>query len=142
MAALQGGYADRGGAGAAAVGLTLPCASRRMLCGMPPRQCEKLQPCALKFRRSAKQEGWPDEVRLRAGRSAEGFGYNTRNTARAVLFFPISGRGPDRDFVLAHVLFKRAAAVANHQAGWLDDTLCNAIVAACDKLLAGDPLAQ
>src|SRR3569623_933558 len=82
MAALQGGYADRGGAGAAAVGLTLPCASRRMLCGMPPRQCEKLPPCALNFRRSAKLEGWPDEVRLRAGRSAEGFGYNTRHTTR------------------------------------------------------------
>src|SRR3569623_3676297 len=58
-------------------------------------------------------------------------------TARAVLNFPISGRGPDRDFVLAHELIKRAAAVANQQAGWLDETLCNAIVAACDKNLAG-----
>ena len=63
-------------------------------------------------------------------------------TARAVLNFPISGRGPDRDFVLAHVLIKRAAAVANHQAGWLDETLCNAIVAACDKILAGDHIDQ
>src|SRR3569623_192920 len=58
-------------------------------------------------------------------------------TARAVLNFPISGRGPDRDFVLAHVLIKRAAAVANQQAGWLDETLCKAIVTACDKTLAG-----
>src|SRR3569832_1193272 len=39
-------------------------------------------------------------------------------TARAVHNFPISGRGPDRDFVLAHVRIKRAAAVANHRAGW------------------------
>src|SRR3569623_1003206 len=63
-------------------------------------------------------------------------------TARAVLNFPISGRGPDRDFVLAHVLLKRAAAVANHQAGWLDETLCNAIGAACDKILAGGHIDQ
>src|SRR3569833_3848636 len=63
-------------------------------------------------------------------------------TARAVLYFPISGRGPDRDFVLAHVLIKRAAAVANQQAGWLDETLCNAIVTACDRILAGDYIDQ
>src|SRR3569833_788820 len=63
-------------------------------------------------------------------------------TARAVLNFPISGRGPDRDFVLAHVLIKRAAAVANQQAGWLDETLCNAIVTACDRILAGDYIDQ
>src|SRR3569623_1807115 len=63
-------------------------------------------------------------------------------TARAELNFPISGRGPDRDFVLAHVLIKRAAALANQQAGWLDETLCNAIVAACDKILAGDHIDQ
>src|SRR3569832_2655852 len=63
-------------------------------------------------------------------------------TARAVLNYPISGRGPDRDFVLAHVLIKRAAAVANQQAGWLDETLCNAIVTACDKILAGDYIDQ
>src|SRR3569832_3008642 len=58
-------------------------------------------------------------------------------TARAVRNFPISGRGPDRDFVLAHVRITRAAAVANHQAGWLDVKLCNAIVAACVKILCG-----
>src|SRR3569623_697952 len=63
-------------------------------------------------------------------------------TARAVLNFPISGRGPARDFVLAHVLIKRAAAVANQPAGWLDETLCNAIVTACDRILAGDYIDQ
>src|SRR3569623_450475 len=63
-------------------------------------------------------------------------------TARAVHNFPISGRGPDRDFVLAHVRIKHAAAMANHQAGWLDDKLCNAIVATCDKLLGGEYLDQ
>jgi len=61
-------------------------------------------------------------------------------TARAVANFPISGRRPDRDFVMAHVRIKRAAAVANHQAGSLDESLCKAIVAACDRILAGEHL--
>ena len=61
-------------------------------------------------------------------------------TARAVANFPISGRRPDRDFVMAHVRIKRAAAVANHQASALDESLCNAIVAACDRILAGEHL--
>jgi len=61
-------------------------------------------------------------------------------TARAVANFPISGRRPDRDFVMAHVRIKRAAAVANHQAGALDESICNAIVAACDRILAGEHL--
>src|SRR3569623_604914 len=59
-------------------------------------------------------------------------------TARAVHNFPISGRGPDRDFVLAHVRIKRAVCMANHQAGWLDEKLCNAIVATSDKLQGGE----
>ncbi len=63
-------------------------------------------------------------------------------TARAVENFPISGRGPDRDFVLAHVQVKRAAAVANNQPGWLDDRRARAIVEACDRLLAGEHLDQ
>ncbi|TPW13565.1 MAG: aspartate ammonia-lyase, partial [Halothiobacillaceae bacterium] len=40
-------------------------------------------------------------------------------TTRALHNFPISGRRPDADFVKAHVLIKRAAAVANQQPGWL-----------------------
>jgi len=63
-------------------------------------------------------------------------------TARAVANFPISGRRPDRDFIMAHVRIKRAAAVANHQAGALDEVLCNAITAACDRILAGEYLQQ
>jgi len=63
-------------------------------------------------------------------------------TARAVVNFPISGRRPDRDFVLTHVSIKRAAAVANHQAGALDEKLCNAIVTACDRILGGEYLEQ
>ncbi len=63
-------------------------------------------------------------------------------TARAVANFPISGRRPDRDFVAAHVRIKRAAAAANQQVGWLDDTLASAIITACDKILGGEYLDQ
>ncbi|MCL5668777.1 MAG: aspartate ammonia-lyase [Gammaproteobacteria bacterium] len=63
-------------------------------------------------------------------------------TARALANFPISGRGPDRDFSLAQVRIKRAAAVANQQCGVLEARLAQAIIAACDQILAGAYLDQ
>ncbi len=63
-------------------------------------------------------------------------------TTRAIHNFPISGRGPDKDFVFAHVRIKRAAAVANCQPDWLDEKLSKAIIAACDEVLAGKYLDQ
>ena len=59
-------------------------------------------------------------------------------TARAVANFPISGRLPDKDFVLAHVRIKLAAAHANCQPGWLPAEKRDAIAAACEKILAGE----
>jgi fumarate hydratase class II/aspartate ammonia-lyase len=59
-------------------------------------------------------------------------------TARAVENFPISGRGPDRDFIIAHARIKRAAAVANGAAGWLDRRIADAIVAAADAVVNGE----
>ncbi len=59
-------------------------------------------------------------------------------TARAVENFPISGRRPDRDFIIAHVRVKRAAAVANREAGWLEPRLAEAIIAAADEIIAGN----
>ncbi len=56
-------------------------------------------------------------------------------TARAIANFAISGRGPDEDFVQAHVRIKLAAARANCQPGWLDVHKRDAIVAACEKIL-------
>jgi aspartate ammonia-lyase len=58
-------------------------------------------------------------------------------TFRAVANFPISGRGPDPDFVHAHIRIKRAAAIANQKGGWLEKKLADAIVAACDSILNG-----
>ena len=63
-------------------------------------------------------------------------------TARAVANFPISGRKPDCDFVMAHVRIKRAAAVANQQPEWLDARHADAITAACDRILAGEYLEE
>ena len=63
-------------------------------------------------------------------------------TARAVENFPISGRKPDTDFVLAHVQIKRAAAVANRDADWLDAKMAAAIIEATDKILGGEHLDQ
>lgn len=63
-------------------------------------------------------------------------------TVRAIRNFPISGRRPDRDFVLAHVRIKRAAAVANRKAGALDARLAEAIIAAADRILGGEFLDQ
>ncbi len=59
-------------------------------------------------------------------------------TARAVDNFPISGRRADADFIVAHTRIKRAAAVVNRDAGWLDAKVTGAIVDACDRLIAGE----
>ena len=58
-------------------------------------------------------------------------------TARARDNFPISGRAPDRDFIIAHARIKRAAAVANREAHWLETNLAEAIVTAADAIIEG-----
>lgn len=58
-------------------------------------------------------------------------------TARAVDNFPISGRRPDCDFIVAHVRIKHAAASANAAAGWLERKLADAIRAAADTIIGG-----
>ncbi len=63
-------------------------------------------------------------------------------TARAVENFAISGRGPDADFVRGHVYIKLAAARINCQPGWLTEDKRDAIIAACEKILAGEYLDQ
>lgn len=63
-------------------------------------------------------------------------------TARAIDNFPISGRRPDADFVHAHIRIKRAAAVANCQTDWLTEQQRDAIIEACDKILAGKYMDQ
>ena len=59
-------------------------------------------------------------------------------TARAVANFPISGRRPDHDFIIAHARIKRAAAIANQAAGWLDPRLAAAIITAAERIIVGE----
>lgn len=58
-------------------------------------------------------------------------------TARARDNFPISGRGPDRDFIIAHARIKVAAALVNARAGWLGQDLAVAIVRAASAIADG-----
>ena len=58
-------------------------------------------------------------------------------TQRAVDNYPISGYRAFPAFIDAPVLLKKAAACANHDAGRLDPVKRDAIVAACDEILAG-----
>jgi aspartate ammonia-lyase len=58
-------------------------------------------------------------------------------TARAVQNFPISGLHAPTALVVSTILIKKAAAEANRDLGRLDVSIANAIVAACDEVLAG-----
>src|SRR5260370_13220263 len=63
-------------------------------------------------------------------------------TQRAIDIYPISGYNPFPAFVRAMVRVKRAGALANAEAGRLDPKRKDAIVAACDEILAGKHLDQ
>ncbi|PYQ31094.1 MAG: aspartate ammonia-lyase [Acidobacteria bacterium] len=56
-------------------------------------------------------------------------------TQRAVENYPISGLREHPELIRAFIFLKRAAAVANHELGVMDEHLANAIVAACDQIL-------
>ena len=58
-------------------------------------------------------------------------------TYRAVENFPVSGLRASPQIIKAYVLIKKAAATANMQVGWLDKKIGEAIIAACDEILAG-----
>ena len=58
-------------------------------------------------------------------------------TARAVENFPISGRRPDSDFIIAHVRIKRAAAAVNQSSSALEPRLAKAITKVADEIIAG-----
>jgi len=63
-------------------------------------------------------------------------------TQRAIENYPISGYRAFPAFIRAIVRVKKAAAIANGDAGRLDDKRREAIVAACDEILAGQHLDQ
>src|SRR3989454_3813333 len=63
-------------------------------------------------------------------------------TQRAIENYPISGYRAFPAFIRAFVRIKRAAALANAESGRLDPKLKDAIVAACDEVLAGKHVDQ
>ncbi len=58
-------------------------------------------------------------------------------TARAVENFPISGRRPDTDFIIAHARIKQAAAIANQKSGWLEADVSRVIINAASDITEG-----
>jgi len=58
-------------------------------------------------------------------------------TARAVENFPISGRRPDTDFIIAHARIKQAAAIANQKSGWLEADISKVIIDAASDITDG-----
>jgi aspartate ammonia-lyase len=63
-------------------------------------------------------------------------------TLRSIENFPVSGMRTPAVFIYAYAMVKKAAATANMKVGWLDKQIGNAIVCACDEILAGKMLDQ
>ncbi len=63
-------------------------------------------------------------------------------TQRALENFPITGYRPHKELILAMVMVKKAAALANMQLGKLDKKRADAIIRAADEILSGQFLDQ
>ncbi len=58
-------------------------------------------------------------------------------TLRATENFPVSGIRARPEFIRAYAMVKKAAALANMDVGWLEPYIAEAIVSACDEIIAG-----
>lgn len=58
-------------------------------------------------------------------------------TLRATENFPVSGIMARPEFITAYAMVKKAAALANMDVGWLEPYIGEAIVSACDEIIAG-----
>ena len=58
-------------------------------------------------------------------------------TLRATENFPVSGIYARPEFITAYAMVKKAAAQANMDVGWLEPYIAEAIISACDEILAG-----
>jgi aspartate ammonia-lyase len=63
-------------------------------------------------------------------------------TLRATENFPVSGIKAPQPFIRAYVLIKKSAAFANMEVGWLETAKAQAIIKACEEVLAGKLLDQ
>lgn len=60
------------------------------------------------------------------------------HTTRAIANFPITGNPVHRELIDALVTVKKAAAITNREIGALTPRVADAVIAACDEILAGD----
>ena len=58
-------------------------------------------------------------------------------TQRAIAHFSIGKDLIPREMITSYAVLKKAAAIANHDGGRLDDQRCQLIVQSCDEILAG-----
>jgi fumarate hydratase class II len=58
-------------------------------------------------------------------------------TQRSLKYFSIGSDLMPREMITAYAILKKAAAIANHDGGRLDDRRCELIVQVCDEILAG-----
>ena len=58
-------------------------------------------------------------------------------TGRAINQYHVTGKKSHKHLIASYVMIKRSAAVTNIKCGVLDKKLGNAIISACDKILAG-----
>jgi aspartate ammonia-lyase len=63
-------------------------------------------------------------------------------TSRAIENYPISGQRAHPEMILAYARIKRACAVTNRELDRLPAARADAIIAACDKVLAGEHAGQ
>jgi aspartate ammonia-lyase len=56
---------------------------------------------------------------------------------RALANFNVSGKSVDKDLIKALIMVKKACVIANFEVGLLDEKIKDAIVFACDEILAG-----
>jgi aspartate ammonia-lyase len=63
-------------------------------------------------------------------------------TARAINHYKVTGQKAHINLIRAYVMIKRSAALANNELKALDDDKAQAIVKACDEILAGDLISE
>lgn len=63
-------------------------------------------------------------------------------TSRAIQQYHVTGLKPHTNLIIAFVMIKRSAAIANMKAGAIDQRRGNAITKACDRIISGKYLDQ
>ena len=85
----------------------------------------------------AEKNAWRIERDSIGNREVPQNAYYGIQTLRAEGNFPITGLALHREFINSLVCVKKAAAIANRDAGRLEPCIADAIIRACDEIAAG-----